>query len=214
MNCPRCNSLVISFFQWGQGLNAWKYVCPHCGQELRWSRLSKYCFLALIAGLVPITILTIWIDLPTGALFLPYIVLIFVVAFVVWRSKPYVAYDPPPYYQPGDPEVAYLTPDVLDAFAATKPVAVIHVWAAWNGYDHWLSDLMKALARLNREDVAVGALSFDSPGIEDVLPQLTTVPTVLYYRCGKRVAEVAGRPTALEITKRIESLRHSARIQT
>lgn len=56
MKCGQCKQQAISFGDWGHGLRAFRYVCPHCGAKLRASRGTWIWFVVLLA-LTPVFIL-------------------------------------------------------------------------------------------------------------------------------------------------------------
>jgi hypothetical protein len=55
MKCPACNNRAVSFLQWGHGLVAFRYTCPHCGKELRASQSTIAWFVFMLC-LIPVYI--------------------------------------------------------------------------------------------------------------------------------------------------------------
>lgn len=51
MDCPACGKRAIRFWVWCQGLNAMRYICPHCGTRLRGSTAWKWLVIMIL--LVP-----------------------------------------------------------------------------------------------------------------------------------------------------------------
>lgn len=57
MKCPQCNKQTISFSFWSKGINAFRWVCPHCGAKLAANRTVVVCFVLSLVLLVSVLLL-------------------------------------------------------------------------------------------------------------------------------------------------------------
>lgn len=72
MDCPRCYRETITYREWCQGLNAFRWKCPHCQVALKATGWVWLCFVAaiLLAGAVLAGVIALDIEgyFPKGGL--------------------------------------------------------------------------------------------------------------------------------------------------
>jgi hypothetical protein len=224
MKCPYCRRRIISFYRWGCDQNAGNYQCPHCDIPLQAGPPTRYLLWAWLStlplGLAFAILIRNILDLPHDSpviWVLPaWMAGLCLATFLVWRFGSYERVpDPPPIYPP-DSDAAFdyetarssvrpVSADNLVEFVRENPIALLHVWAPWNEWDHTCARQMQTLAR-KFPTVAFAHIDFDIPGNCEMIRRLfsvnvLTVPTVLWFADGKLVATHVGLLSSLRADK-------------
>lgn len=71
MRCPVCGKQAIGFYAWGQGINAVRTQCRHCGAKLRANKVVIWGFV-ITAILVLATVAVVVFLMPRGVNDRPY----------------------------------------------------------------------------------------------------------------------------------------------
>ncbi len=59
MKCPNCSKDVLTFWQWGQGINAFRYYCPHCLEPLKANKATIMWFVGVMLWVLVVVALCI-----------------------------------------------------------------------------------------------------------------------------------------------------------
>ena len=91
--------------------------------------------------------------------------------------------------------VTDLTDASFSTFVRTHRFAVIHFWAAWNGSDKTMGEMLDGQVPPDlRSQIAFGRLDVDPPQHWDLCKQhnLVNVPSLAFYRDGLLVETLTG----------------------
>jgi len=107
------------------------------------------------------------------------------------------------------PEFTELTSVSLSEFVRLNRFAVVHFWAAWNGYDAEMREILASqLPRDLSERVAFGTFDTSPPEHHEVCRQhgILSLPFLAFYRDGALFRSVAGRRPAEIVSNHLTEL--------
>ncbi len=222
MKCPKCSRPVVSFGRWGSRERAFRYKCPHCRIALRGSPATTFLHWALLVTFPLCIGLAVMIrderpvPLDSPLLLVPFVYLtaVLVALLVNWTLGSYrVA--PPPVARPrldellpgddGVGPVEELSASALPAFVANRPLAVIHLWAPWNGYDRVFAADLRRLAG-HFPSTSFAAMNYDDPKNRPVAERLAgegilSSPILLWFRDGELEEVCRGTLRAADVER-------------
>jgi thioredoxin 1 len=79
-------------------------------------------------------------------------------------------------------------------FVKSRPVAVIHFWAAWNGIDEEMKSRLKQIADSFIDQIAIGSIDTDREEIWALTKELKVLnlPALAYYKNGQHIETAIG----------------------
>jgi thioredoxin 1 len=102
-----------------------------------------------------------------------------------------------------------LTSHSLDEFVRANRFAVIHFWAAWNGYDATMKDILRSqIPTEPARVIAFGMFDTDPKHHHDICMRhrVLNLPFLAFYRDGSLVQSLTGLRTADEIAALLRKL--------
>ncbi len=106
-------------------------------------------------------------------------------------------------------QLTQLTNDTFWEFVRENRFAVVHFWAAWNGHDFMMRNLLESqIPKEVSELIALAQLDIDPHAHQEVcrLHNVLNVPFLALYRGGLLVRTVNGMRTPEAITEHFKDL--------
>lgn len=93
-------------------------------------------------------------------------------------------------------------------FIKSKPVAVIHFWAAWNRYDEEMKDRLKQVGASFTDQIAIGSIDTDRQEMWELTKELKVMnlPALAYYKNGHHIETAIGLRPKEQIEVKLKNL--------
>ena len=85
-----------------------------------------------------------------------------------------------------------VTDSNFDEFVKSKGYALVDCWAPWCKPCVRMGPIIEGLAKLSKDDIAVGKLNVDENPMTSMRFNIQSIPTVLIYKNGKQVDVIVG----------------------
>ena len=92
---------------------------------------------------------------------------------------------------------AMVTDTDFDEFVRSKGYALVDCWAPWCKPCVRMGPIIEGLAKISKDDIAVGKLNVDENPVTSMRFGIQSIPTVLIYKDGKQVDVIVGLNPAL-----------------
>jgi thioredoxin 1 len=87
-------------------------------------------------------------------------------------------------------------------------ITVLDFWAPWCGPCRMLGPIIEELASTN-EDIQVGKVNIDSNGISAATFGIRSIPTIIFFKDGVKVDQVAGVVPLKKIQEMVDKLKEN-----
>ena len=104
------------------------------------------------------------------------------------------------------PKVKTVTENDLDDLVNNNSLAIIDCWAPWCGPCRMLSPIIEELAEELTSNIAFGKLNIDENARIAERFRITAIPTVLFFKNGKRVDTLIGAVPKSTLKEKIQTL--------
>lgn len=92
---------------------------------------------------------------------------------------------------------AMVTDSDFDEFVKSKDYALVDCWAPWCKPCVRMGPIIEGLAKISKDDIAVGKLNVDENPMVSLRFNIQSIPTVLIYKNGKQADVIVGLNPAL-----------------